>query len=193
MFPTKHDITTSNYDDCLIVLNNLLKVGNNVLIVSKPSDMVIDRLTNDLKKYKSQILFRFTIGSLDNNILSFWEPGAPMFEDRAFALETAFCKGFATSISMEPLLDNELENTKKLVSILEPFVTDSIWIGKMNQPERRIKIEENDYIREYLARQSDENIFEIYEHFKDNDNIKWKESIKKIVGIEIPTEKGLDV
>jgi len=193
MFPTKHDITVNNYDDCLIVLKNLLKVGNNVLIVSKPSDIVIDRLTDNLDEYKKQILFRFTIGSMDNNILSFWEPNAPSFEDRFFALETAFNKGYSTSISMEPLLDNDLEKTKELVAKLEPFVTDSIWIGKMNKPDKRIKIEENDYIRNYLSRQSDENILEIYNFFKNNKKIKWKESIKKIVGIEVPTEKGLDI
>ena len=193
MFPTKHDITIHNYDDCLIVLKNLLKVGNDVLIVSKPSEIVIDRLTNDLSSYKDKILFRFTIGSMDNEILSFWEPNAPYFEDRVLALETAFNKGFSTSISMEPLLDNDLEETKALVAKLEPFVTDSIWIGKMNKPEKRIKIEENEYIREYLSRQSDENIIEIYNFFKNNEKIKWKESIKKIVGIEVPTEKGLDI
>ena len=193
MFPTKHDITVNNYDDCLIVLKNLLKVGNNVLIVSKPSEMVIDRLTNDLDKYKDNILFRFTIGSSDNKILEFWEPGAPSFEDRAFALRTAYSKGFSTSISMEPLLDNELEETRALVTILEPYVTDSIWIGKMNKPDKRIKVEKNSYIEEYLNRQTDENIIKIYDFFKDNEKIKWKESIKRVVGIDVPTEKGLDI
>jgi hypothetical protein len=40
--------------------------------------------------------------------------------------------------------------------------------------------------------QSDEWIVELYNKFKDNPKLKWKESIKKIVNIEIPTIKGLD-
>ncbi len=36
MFPTAHDITPDNFDHCLIVLSNMLKSGNNVLVVSKP-------------------------------------------------------------------------------------------------------------------------------------------------------------
>lgn len=193
MFPTKHDITINNYDDCLTVLRNLLKVGNDVLIVSKPSDIVIDRLTNDLKKYKEQILFRFTIGSKDNKILEFWEPGAPMFEDRLLALETAYKKGFETSVSMEPLLDNTVKEAKELIETIEPFITNSIWIGKMNKPKKRIKLKIDKYIEDYLEKQSDENIIKIYDEFKDNPKIKWKESIKKIVGIEVPTTKGLDI
>jgi hypothetical protein len=33
----------------------------------------------------------------------------------------------------------------------------------------------------------------LYARFKNDPMIKWKESIKKIVGIEVPVEKGLDV
>ena len=155
--------------------------------------MVIDRLTNDLKKWEDQILFRFIIGSMDNSILEFWEPNAPYFEDRKFALETAFNKGYRTSVSMEPLLDNDLYNTKVLIDTLEPYVTDFILIGKMNKPEKRINIKENDYIRDYLSRQNDDNILSIYNYFKDNEKIKWNESIKNFVGIDLPTKKGLDV
>jgi len=34
---------------------------------------------------------------------------------------------------------------------------------------------------------------DLYSRYKDEGNIKWKESIKKVVGLEIPVEKGLDV
>jgi hypothetical protein len=33
----------------------------------------------------------------------------------------------------------------------------------------------------------------IYERYRDNPQVKWKESIKMVVGLEIPVEKGLDV
>ncbi len=41
--------------------------------------------------------------------------------------------------------------------------------------------------------QKDENILILYKKYKHNPKIKWKESIKKIVGIELPLVKGLDV
>jgi hypothetical protein len=40
---------------------------------------------------------------------------------------------------------------------------------------------------------SDEWIVELYDAYKDNPKIKWKESIKRIVKIEIPTISGLDI
>ena len=43
-----------------------------------------------------------------------------------------------------------------------------------------------------LVWQSDENIRKLYNDLKSNPKIKWKESIKKIVNIEVSTIKGLD-
>jgi hypothetical protein len=40
---------------------------------------------------------------------------------------------------------------------------------------------------------SDGYILDLYSKYKDNPQIKWKDSIKKIVGIEIPIEPGLDI
>jgi len=33
----------------------------------------------------------------------------------------------------------------------------------------------------------------LYQKYEGNLKIKWKDSIKKVVGLERPTEKGLDV
>jgi len=41
--------------------------------------------------------------------------------------------------------------------------------------------------------QSDENIKSLYSRLKENPLIKWKESIKKVVGIPTTTVKGLDI
>lgn len=192
MFPTKHDITLNNVDASITILTKMLEVGNTLLIVSKPNPEVIEKLTEALKDYKENILFRFTIGSKNNEILKFWEPGASSFEERLLSLKIAFDKGFETSVSMEPLLDNNPDDTKVLVEALRPYSTNSIWIGKMNKPEKRLD-NITPFIEEYLSRQNDENILKIYEMFKDDELIKWKESIKKIVGLEVPTEAGLDI
>jgi hypothetical protein len=44
-----------------------------------------------------------------------------------------------------------------------------------------------------MATQTDDRIRELYAKLKDDPKIKWKESIKKVVGIDIPTESGLDI
>jgi len=196
MFPTTHDITKDNLDSCLVVLNKMLLAGNNLLIVSKPHKAVIRELCRNLEAYKKQILFRFTIGSSSNKTLGYWEPGAPAFKERLAALEVAYKAGFKTSVSCEPLLDLDAE---PIVRATKPFVTDSIWLGRVNRLLQTIAINcPND--REarrrtdlLLEAQSDAWVQDLYARYKNDPKIKWKDSIKKIVGLERPVEKGLDV
>ena len=129
MFPSSHDIVFENLEYCCIVLKKLLKAGNEVLITSKPNLWCIFTLLNQLESFKDQIQFRFTITSRNNQKLRFWEPKAPDFEERLQSLELAFRRGFKTSISIEPFLDKD---PLPLIIQLAPFVSDTIWIGKMN-------------------------------------------------------------
>lgn len=194
MFPTTHDIVPENLYACIIVLENLLSVGNKVLIVSKPWMECIEPICMYLKSYKKQILFRFTIGATDDNILGFWEPNAPSYAERKRCLEHAYSRGFRTSVSSEPMLDSE--NIDNLISELMPFITDSMWIGKMNKIESRVKVEDEETkqaVGRINAGQTDDKIKGIYTRHKDNDKVKWKESIKDVVGIDIPTVSGLDI
>ena len=62
----------------------------------------------------------------------------------------------------------------------------------MNKPEIRLDII-TPFIKSYLDRQNDDNILQIYNLYKDDELIKWKESIKKIAGIYVPNESGLDI
>jgi hypothetical protein len=41
--------------------------------------------------------------------------------------------------------------------------------------------------------QRDQNIKQLYFQYRDNPMIKWKESVRKVVGIRIPAGAGLDV
>jgi hypothetical protein len=41
--------------------------------------------------------------------------------------------------------------------------------------------------------QTDENIKQLYSQYKDNPKIKWKESIKKVLGINIPIVLELNI
>ena len=193
MFPSTHDILPENIYACIITLENLLKVGNRVLIVSKPRPDMIEILCKHLKRYRSQILFRFTIGAMDNEILSFWEPSAPRYEERKQALQYAYDKKFGTSVSVEPMLD--ADHIDELVDDLLPLVTDAIWIGKMNKIRHCVDINDDDVEKEVQrieAGQADENIKAIYARHKDNPKIKWKDSIKKVVGLKRAERPGMD-
>jgi DNA repair photolyase len=196
MFPTTHDITKSNIDQAIHVLRGMLQAGNKVLIVSKPVPELIDRICTECQPYQDQILFRFTIGSTNDTVLKFWEPEAPTFKQRLKALQIAFAKGFQTSVSMEPFLDDHPE---AVVAAVRPCVTDAIWLGKANMLIERLKMngEWNDFTANEAANiaqfQSDEKVKALYERYKDDPKIKWKESIKKVVGIAVPTEIGLDI
>ena len=195
MFPSTHDITPDNIDLSIKAIANILKFSNKILIVSKPHLSCISRICNDFQNYKDNILFRFSIGSSNDSILKFWEENAPLFNERLESLRFAYNNGFKTSVSCEPMLDNKIENVIELVL---PYVTDSVWIGKMNFLIRRLKI--NGYsdketlykANQLLEWQKDENIYDLYDRYKDNPLIKWKESIKKVLNIEIPIKKGLD-
>lgn len=195
MYPSSHDITPVNLQYSITFLQKLLESGNRVLIVSKPHMIVIEKICDTFSNFKDHILFRFTIGSNNSEVLKFWEPNAPSFEERLNCLKYAYGLGFSTSISCEPMLDSNIE---QLVLELDPYVSDSIWIGKANFLLRRLKmngitdIENITKANELISSQSDSKIKTLYNNLSTNQKIKWKESIKKIVQIEISTIRGLD-
>lgn len=129
MFPTSHDITSESLEGCLIVLKKLIDADNNVLITTKPKLICVMKICELAEKVKSLIQFRFTITSMNDKILKFWEPGAPLFKERFESLKYAYRRGVKTSISIEPFLDKD---PLPLIEILLPYVTESIWLGKMN-------------------------------------------------------------
>jgi|GEM_PF-272594 len=183
MFPSSHDITPTNFTACHTVLGKLLKAGNKVLIVSKPHFECIDKICRDFTEYKDNILFRFTISATDNDILSFWEPGAPSYEERKQCLKIAWHFGFQTSVSVEPMLDPG--RIDDLIAELDPLVTDTIWVGLM-QHFQFVRIEDKTVesaIEKIRAGQTVDKIQPIYEKHKDNPKIRWKESIRKLLGL----------
>lgn len=200
MFPTTHDLTPENLDIWMLALDRLLHAGNNVLVVSKPHYLCIKEITNSFQgAFKKQILFRFTIGSPDDKILKFWEPGAPDFNERFQCLKLAFTEGFKTSVSVEPMLGTP----KEIVSMfhgLSPHVTDSIWIGKMNRIRtkdgRLYRIPADTDMEQVLRienNQTDDNIRWIYNELKDEPKVRWKESIKTVIGLPLAEKAGLDI
>jgi DNA repair photolyase len=200
MFPTTHDITLENLVYTAEVLRKLLVIGNNVLVVSKPCLAVVKELCQRFEEYKAQILFRFTIGSRQTATLSLWEPGAPDYTERLESLKYAFEAGFATSVSMEPMLDTEQADIVTAFYEMEPYVTDAIWLGKMNKAVERLRrngFGDDEALLEaarlLVESQSDLHIIRLYGRLKDEPKVKWKESIKAVVGLMIPMEVGLDI
>lgn len=183
MVPSSHDITPGNIGTAMIVLEKLLANGNNLLLVTKPNFECIKRIVDTFDERKTQLRFRFTIGSADSAVLKLWEPGAPSFEERFESLKYAFENGYSTSISCEPLLDEHFDNLYEKIS---PFVNGSIWVGKMNSAVKRVRdntagLFDMEKVRELVDSQSDEKIIELYKRYNDDPKIEWKESIKKVV------------
>jgi DNA repair photolyase len=194
MFPSSHDITPNNLKACLTVMKNLLFAGNRVLVVSKPHLDCIKAICQMFGSFKEQILFRFSIGACNDQILSFWEPNAPGYDERKQCLIFANKAHFRTSISVEPMLDSA--NIDALIGELLPYVTHSIWIGKMNHLGRFGK--ESDMVLQQeidkIKRGQTDNIIKsIYQRHKDSPMIKWKKEIKKMVGIQLAKQNGMDI
>ena len=195
MFPTAHDITPANLDTCLAVLKRILAAGNEVLVVSKPCKECVERLCAELRPYQDKIVFRFSIGSKDDAVLSYWEPGAPSYKDRLASLKHAHEAGFHTSVSCEPMLDAAIDD---LITAVRPYVTDSIWLGKINRlrsilphncpntPDAPRRAEA------LLATQTDTAIKTLYQRHRHDRLLKWKDSIKSVVGLARPTKPGMD-
>lgn len=194
MFPSAHDIVPENVDACLTVLSELLAGGNQVLIVSKPDPDVISRICDEFDDYKSSLLFRFTITARDPDILAFWEPGAPGYRRRLDALKSAYDCGFETSVSVEPML--HIEDIRGLIDDLSPFVTHSIWLGLMNKINQRVEIDSartKKEVERIERGQTNQTICLLYDRLNNNQLLRWKESIKKIVGLPGAPSPGLDM
>ncbi|MCK4960769.1 MAG: hypothetical protein KAT00_15255, partial [Planctomycetes bacterium] len=181
MFPTRHDITPANLSQYMCVLRKVLDAGNRVLIVSKPHAECIIPICRGFKEHQSNMEFRFTIGSADNDTLKFWEPEAPPFMERLMCLQGAFDAGYATSVSCEPYLDSFPQHT---FAACKPYITDSFWIGKLNNFNSRVKMagvsgaEITKYIDPLKKAMSDEFVLAMVELLKGEKLIRWKDSVQ---------------
>lgn len=183
MFPSSHDITPFNVDEYVRVATLMLEKGNRLLIVSKPRFECIEKLIVKFEKFKQQILFRFTIGTIEDRVSRFWEPGAPLPVERLTCLYTAKDFGYRTSVSIEPMLEG-VDGACMVVEVVKEHVTDTIWIGKMNKKKLRVDLTSADNFDavECLERyQCDDEIRYLFSKFENDPTIRWKDSIKAVV------------
>jgi len=187
MFPTTHDISPFYLEAAVTTLRGLLEAGNQVLIVSKPHLLCIQRLCQEFERYKAQILFRFSIGTKDESLALFWEPGAPRIPERVECLKFAHAAGFATSVSMEPMLAGTDDAIDTFVD-LEPYVTDKIWLGKMNKVSQRVDQSDPNVRRRCIAigkLQCDSEVRRLVETLQGHPKIEWKESIAEVMAKDL--------
>jgi len=144
------------------VLHKLVSAGNNVLVTTKPHLDAIKQICKRMEAFKDLIQFRFTITSMDNNKLAYWEPGAPKFEERLRSLEFASLAGFKTSVSIEPILDPSVSDVIALYETLFVHSMGSIWLGIMNHVKDGGKID----------------VHELHRKLKSAPLVKFKDSIK---------------
>ena len=73
-----------------------------------------------------------------------------------------------------------------------------VWIGKPNKLMLRAKMNGADpetlvASEKWLAIYTDDFIWSLYRRYKDDPMVKWKDSIKQVVGIESPEKVGMDM
>jgi len=187
MFPSTHDVTILNLTECIWVLSKLLYAGNKVLLVSKPNLDCIMAICDSFHRYRKQLSFRFTIGSMDPRVLAFWEPNAPVFMERKQCLKCAYSERYQTSVSCEPFLDCDVNQIFGLYEELKPYITDSFWIGKLRNLNKRVDMsgvtyeQKENFVKPLKAAQSDEFVLGICIRLDGERFIKWKDSIREVI------------
>ncbi len=162
MMPSSHDICINNIELIKNQLQLLMNVRNHVLLVTKPRLDCITIICDKFNYYKDFIEWRLTIGTIFDDNRKRWEPFAPSISERLECLESLIHRGFTVSISMEPLLNTTPTAIKSIETLLQYHVKE-IWIGCM----------------QYTRDSPNIDYQEIYNLFKDNPRIKWKDSFRK--------------
>jgi DNA repair photolyase len=185
MFPTAHDITPFYLEASIAAIQLMLEAGRSVVIVTKAHLECVKAICARFTGYRDKIILRVTIGSMNETVCKFWEPGAPAPSERLEALMYAYDQGYTTSVSMEPMLIG-VKDAISTYEQVEPYVNEKIWLGKMNSPDNRVdtSVAENKGKVAYVKKcQSDTEILRLYDRLKDHSKVAWKDSIKQVVAI----------
>jgi hypothetical protein len=172
-FCSTHDIPPESLPNVKPYLARILELKHrkSILITSKLREDVCKELCEFLAHHKGRVEFRVTISTFDEDVISTYESKAPSFAERLRALQYARRKGFRTSVSIEPYLTRDVP---QLVSLVEPYCTGEIWLGKMNY---NVPLS----LRALYTR---EVIQAIYNDLQGDPQVRWKDSIQAILGID---------
>ena len=82
----------------------------------------------------------------------------------------------------------------KLYETLEPCVTDTIWFGKLNGIKSRVVAgTSQSEIDRIESGQTDDAIRLLYSDLKSEPKVRWKESYKSVIGLDLAKTAGLDL
>jgi DNA repair photolyase len=193
MSPTTHDLSDLYFDFLRPVWLRLLEEGKELLIVSKMTHALAWRLERLFEgTHKGQVRFRITIGTMDEEAAKWWEPGAPRPFERIEALKALYYSGFATSVSMEPLLGG-VDTARSVLAAVLPFVTESVWIGPMNNIQARVE-NWSEHPRAVELRNIQTPAWARESMMADLQHqlIKWKDSMRKLAEEKLPGSVGYD-
>lgn len=185
MFPSSHDISPYNLEAYIRVAKLILEKGNRLLIVSKPRADCIYPLLAEVKPWIDNILLRFTIGTISEVTSRFWEPGATLPKERINVLRAAFSAGFSTSVSIEPMLAGRF-GAMEVFHAVCPYVTETVWIGKMNKTRLRVDKQYQAAVDNILEMQRDDEIIRLVDDLKAYRQIRWKDSINEVIARMAP-------
>lgn len=190
MFPTTHDITPNNVNLVIDHARHLLAAGNRLLFVSKPHYECIKELCTELRAWQNQVEFRFTIGTLSHAVAMFWDPGAPGITERIEAAVLALRRHYRVSISAEPFLASSPGGVS-IDNLVDWWIrghpTGDIWVGMMNRIEQRVDmrgIEKHPYVLALKDAYREENIRRLYEKYKNEPRVMWKDSIRRTLRLD---------
>ena len=91
------------------------------------------------------------------------------------------------------------ERVDKVVMAVKSHVTNTVWLGRVNMLSNAITMNcPRDKNAKQMAQglwdlHTDKWIWDLYDKYKADSFIRWKDSIKKVVGLPRPQRKGLDV
>jgi DNA repair photolyase len=136
MYPASHNLSPTFLNPSLTFIEQILKGGNSLFVVCKPYFPVIQRIVTEFKTFLPKITFSFTITSVDESTLRFWEPGAPDFEERLESLKYARSAGFRANVFCQPILDEDPASLFEKVS----RIASQIRVGKFHFPIWRLQM-----------------------------------------------------
>lgn len=188
MFPTTHDITEGTVRACVRVIHQLVDAGNDVLVVSKMSPWIAQTLVDAAgSRWRDQLEFRISIGMVHESVRQFWEPKAPGVGERLGALCKLHLAGFRTSVSAEPLL--QPHKAVELVTMVDQYVSETIWIGKLNQIEARCgwALQMSDWrVQGLMKQQKDGMVMGVVRALEGYSKIRWKDSYAAVIQRQAP-------
>jgi len=177
-FPTCHDVTPFNVKSYIRFGKMLLDAGNALIIATKPRLDCLTELLSEFAPWKEMVRLSFGITSMDDSLSLFWEPGAPLPEERLQCLQRAYDAGYQTSVRIAPMLGG-VEDVCAVVEAAAPSVTETIEIKIMRPGLEKMKPmidKPKEIIRAYIAlqlRQRDADFPELRWIYLNHPKFRW--------------------